>query len=113
MRFLSSLKLLSSCLPTLARALFHAEYQQYDLYKGAEGLRILSNKHNIPWSYFVGVAGMPGKTAYMAWKEYSSAKAGEVVFVSGGAGPVGSYVVVLNVLFVSHADSSPLFTEGS
>jgi NADPH-dependent curcumin reductase CurA len=56
---------------------------------------------------------MPGKTAYMAWKEYSSAKAGEVVFVSGGAGPVGSYVVVLNVLFVLHADSSPLFTEGS
>jgi len=26
-----------------------------------------------------------GKTAYMGWKEYSKAKAGETVFISGGA----------------------------
>ncbi|KAJ2913881.1 hypothetical protein MD484_g6543, partial [Candolleomyces efflorescens] len=71
------------------------KYQQYDLYKSAEGLSVLDNKYNLPWSYFVGVTGMPGKTAYMAWKEYSSAKAGETVFVSGGAGPVGSFVIQL------------------
>ncbi|KAJ2922043.1 hypothetical protein H1R20_g15054, partial [Candolleomyces eurysporus] len=71
------------------------KYQQYDVYKSTEGLRILDNKYNLPWSYFVGVAGMPGQTAYMAWKEYSSAKAGEVAFVSGGAGPVGSFVIQL------------------
>lgn len=47
------------------------------------------------WSAFVGVAGMPGQTAYTAWKEYSKAKKGEVAFVSGGAGPVGSFVIQL------------------
>jgi NADPH-dependent curcumin reductase CurA len=52
---------------------------------------ILNSKY-IAWSYFIGVTGMPGKTAYMAWKGYSSAKAGEVVFVNGGAVAVGSYV---------------------
>ncbi|KAF8986578.1 hypothetical protein BDQ17DRAFT_1335544 [Cyathus striatus] len=55
-----------------------------------EELRILNNKHNLPWSVYVGAAGMPGKSAYMAWKEYSYAKKGETVYVSTGAGPVGS-----------------------
>ncbi|KAF8986577.1 hypothetical protein BDQ17DRAFT_1436205 [Cyathus striatus] len=30
-------------------------------------LRVLDNKDNPPWSVFVGAAGMPGKTAYIAW----------------------------------------------
>ncbi|KAF8996522.1 alcohol dehydrogenase [Cyathus striatus] len=59
-------------------------------------LRVLDNKYNLPWSVFVGTAGMPvGKTAYMAWKEYALAKKGETVFVSTGAGPVGSFVIQL------------------
>ncbi|KIY44554.1 NAD(P)-binding protein [Fistulina hepatica ATCC 64428] len=44
---------------------------------------------------YVGVAGMPGETAYMAWKEYSKAKKGETVFVTSGGGPVGSMVIQL------------------
>ncbi|KAL0066286.1 hypothetical protein AAF712_006717 [Marasmius tenuissimus] len=58
-------------------------------------LNIIDNPHNIPWSVFVGAAGMPGKTAYYGWKEVAHAKAGEVVYVSTGAGPVGSFVIQL------------------
>ena len=35
---------------------------------------------------------MPGRTAYFAYKEFSKAKKGETIFVSTGAGAVGSYV---------------------
>lgn len=35
--------------------------------------KLESNK-GIPWSAWLGVLGMPGQTAYMAWKEYSRAK---------------------------------------
>ncbi|TCD62274.1 hypothetical protein EIP91_007113 [Steccherinum ochraceum] len=49
----------------------------------------------VPWSAHVGVAGMPGATAYMGWKEYSKSKAGETVFVTAAAGSVGATVVQL------------------
>ena len=55
---------------------------------------VLENPHKLPWSTFLGVLGMPGKsskyklmvlqvdrhfflsgqTAYVGWKEYSDAK---------------------------------------
>jgi len=38
---------------------------------------------------------MPGQTSYYGWKEYAKAKAGETLFVSTAAGPVGSLVVQL------------------
>ncbi|KAG6841008.1 hypothetical protein C0991_002638 [Blastosporella zonata] len=48
---------------------------------------------NVPLD--VGAAGMPGKTAYYAWNEYSKAKKGEIAFVTAGGGPVGSLVIQL------------------
>jgi NADPH-dependent curcumin reductase CurA len=36
---------------------------------------------------------MPGKTAYMGWKEISEAKKGETAFVSAGSGAVGQLVI--------------------
>lgn len=65
--------------------------------------QILENKENLPWSVYLGVGGMPGKTiasyhpsstsdslegatAYMAWKEYAHAKAGQTVFVTTAGG---------------------------
>ncbi|KAG9316282.1 alcohol dehydrogenase [Chiua virens] len=53
------------------------------------------NEYNLPWTVFLGVAGLPGKTAYFGWKEYSRAKKGEVAFVTSGAGAVGSFVIQL------------------
>lgn len=60
-----------------------------------ERFQIIHNEHNLPWSAYVGVAGMAGQTGWMAWKEYSRAKKGDVVFVSTGAGAVGSMVIQL------------------
>ncbi|KAF8876980.1 alcohol dehydrogenase [Gymnopilus junonius] len=70
------------------------ECQHYSVHDTSD-LRVLENKHKLPWSTYLGVLGMPGKTAYMAWKEFSDAKKGETVFVSAGAGPVGSLVLQL------------------
>jgi NADPH-dependent curcumin reductase CurA len=47
---------------------------------------------NVPLSAFLGVAGMPGMTAYVGLLKIASLKADDVVFVSGAAGAVGSAV---------------------
>jgi len=38
---------------------------------------------------------MPGKTGFHGWKAYAKPKKGETVFVTTGAGPVGSMVIQL------------------
>ncbi|MDH6125291.1 NADP-dependent oxidoreductase [Kitasatospora sp. GP82] len=45
-----------------------------------------------PLSYYLGVLGMPGLTAYAGLLEVASFKPGDTVFVSGAAGAVGSLV---------------------
>ena len=47
---------------------------------------------NIPASAFLGVAGMPGLTAYVGLLKIAALKEGDVVFVSAAAGAVGSVV---------------------
>ncbi|KAF8530096.1 NAD-P-binding protein [Hysterangium stoloniferum] len=69
------------------------EYQAYIVLPSASGLRVLENTEKLPWSVYVGVAGMPGQTAFIGWKEFSKAKKGETVFVTTAGGPVGSAVV--------------------
>lgn len=44
-------------------------------------------------SYYLGILGMPGLTAYVGLLEVAKPKAGETIFVSGAAGAVGSAVV--------------------
>ncbi|MDZ4370282.1 MAG: NADP-dependent oxidoreductase [Phenylobacterium sp.] len=48
---------------------------------------------NLPPQAFLGVAGMPGLTAYAGLLRVAELKDGDVVFVSGAAGAVGSVVV--------------------
>ncbi|KAJ6477285.1 alcohol dehydrogenase [Mycena vulgaris] len=73
-------------------------HQEYSVLPNMQGF-IFIEKHSLPWTVFVGAAGMPGKTAYMGWREFSRAKkaspAGEVAFITTGAGPVGSMVIQL------------------
>jgi len=45
-----------------------------------------------PLSYYLGVIGMPGMTAYFGLKELGQPKAGETVVVSAASGAVGSVV---------------------
>nr|WP_310523241.1 NADP-dependent oxidoreductase [Polymorphobacter sp.] len=47
---------------------------------------------NVPDEAFLGVLGMPGLTGYAGLLEIGQPKEGETVFVSGGAGAVGSVV---------------------
>ncbi|KAF9464078.1 hypothetical protein BDZ94DRAFT_1191919 [Collybia nuda] len=70
-------------------------HEEYSIRKDLNGLRTIKKEHGLPWSVYVGAAGMPGMTAYMAWKEYSKAKKGDVAFVTTGGGPVGSFVIQL------------------
>ena len=48
--------------------------------------------HGLPTEAFLGVAGMPGLTAYAGLLRVAALKPGDVVFVSGAAGAVGSLV---------------------
>ncbi len=49
-------------------------------------------KSNAPPQAYLGVLGMPGLTAYTGLLNIGAPKPGETVFVSGGAGAVGSVV---------------------
>lgn len=49
-------------------------------------------KEEVPLSYYLGVLGMPGLTAYFGLIHIGEPKTGETVVVSGAAGAVGSVV---------------------
>ncbi|KAJ7205431.1 alcohol dehydrogenase [Mycena pura] len=70
-------------------------HQQYAVLANVGGLTFLERDPKLSWTVYVGAAGMPGKTAYMGWKEFSQAKKGETAFITTGAGPVGSMVIQL------------------
>ncbi|TFY56026.1 hypothetical protein EVJ58_g7888 [Rhodofomes roseus] len=81
---------------------WYIDFQEYSVYKDLTELRrarVLGNEQSLPWSAYLGVCGMPGQTAFYAWNEFSRAKkvtlSGDVVFVTAGAGPVGSTVIQL------------------
>ncbi|TMJ15715.1 MAG: NADP-dependent oxidoreductase [Alphaproteobacteria bacterium] len=57
----------------------------------AQTLRKL-DLHGLPPQAFLGVAGMPGLTAYTGLLRIAKLKDGDIVFVSGAAGAVGSLV---------------------
>ncbi|MBC7520210.1 MAG: NADP-dependent oxidoreductase [Sandarakinorhabdus sp.] len=58
----------------------------------AAALEKLPRQAGIPDEAFLGVLGMPGLTGYAGLREIGQPKPGETVFVSGGAGAVGSVV---------------------
>ena len=55
-----------------------------------EALKVDASR--VPLSYYLGVLGMPGMTAYFGLKEIGQPKAGETVVVSAASGAVGSVV---------------------
>lgn len=84
----------------------HPDYQEGDLVLSMAGWReawtakpeqVAANKlpggTGLPDSAFLGIAGMPGLTAYAGILRVAELKEGDTVFVSGAAGAVGSAVV--------------------
>jgi NADPH-dependent curcumin reductase CurA len=67
-----------------------AGWQLYSCMKGGELSKVDASR--VPLSYYLGVLGMPGMTAYFGLKEIGSPKAGETVVVSAASGAVGSVV---------------------
>jgi NADPH-dependent curcumin reductase len=49
-------------------------------------------ERGVPLSYYLGILGMPGMTAYFGLKEIGQPKAGETLVVSAASGAVGSVV---------------------
>ncbi len=84
----------------------HPDYAEGDLVQSMAGWReawtaapeaVMAQKlpsdTGLPDSAFLGVVGMPGLTAYAGILRVAELKEGDVVFVSGAAGAVGSAVV--------------------
>ncbi|BGP52798.1 hypothetical protein JCM8202_003878 [Rhodotorula sphaerocarpa] len=75
----------------------YAKFQTYSVIpkEQAESLRVVENKEKLPWTTWVGSAGMPGQTAWWGLKFIGKPQKGETVFVSGATGPVGQVTIAL------------------
>ncbi|WP_431678404.1 NADP-dependent oxidoreductase [Kitasatospora sp. KL5] len=65
-------------------------WREYATLPAAQSVKV--DPSAAPLSYYLGVLGMPGLTAYAGLLEVGSFKEGDTVFVSGAAGAVGSLV---------------------
>lgn len=65
-------------------------WQEYAVLPGAEAEKI--DPAGMPLSYYLGILGMPGATAYFALLDIGKPKAGETVLVSAASGAVGQAV---------------------
>ncbi len=63
-------------------------WREHTLVRGKHARRV--DASGVPASAFLGVLGMPGLTAYVGLLDIAQLKEGDVVFVSGAAGAVGS-----------------------
>ncbi|XP_050237894.1 2-alkenal reductase (NADP(+)-dependent)-like [Mercurialis annua] len=63
-------------------------WEEYSLITATETLFKIHDR-DLPLSYYLGILGMPGLTAYAGFYEICSPKKGEFVFVSAASGAVG------------------------
>lgn len=66
-------------------------WEEYTLIPSPEGL-IKIEHTDVPLSYYTGILGMPGMTAYAGFYDICSPKKGEYVYVSAASGAVGQLV---------------------
>ncbi|CAG8834590.1 4603_t:CDS:2, partial [Racocetra persica] len=59
---------------------------------GYENLTKEISKSKLPKSYFLGVLGMPGMTAYVGLNKFGKPKKCETIFISAASGAVGQVV---------------------
>ncbi|KAM1508025.1 hypothetical protein ACFXTH_017380 [Malus domestica] len=67
------------------------KWEEYSLLPNPESL-IKIHHTDVPLSYYTGILGMAGKTAYAGFFEVCRPKKGEYVFVSAASGAVGQLV---------------------
>ncbi|KAI9207017.1 oxidoreductase, zinc-binding protein [Polychytrium aggregatum] len=67
-------------------------WESYSIVPAGTELKKLPAENGVPLSYYLGVLGMPGMTAYHGLLNIGNPKPGETVFVSGAAGAVGLIV---------------------
>ncbi|KAK4701029.1 hypothetical protein P7C70_g5209, partial [Phenoliferia sp. Uapishka_3] len=74
------------------------KFSEYNIFsaEASKGLKILENKEKLPWTTWVGAAGMPGQTAWHGLTNIAKPKKGETIFVSGASGAVGQMVIALS-----------------
>uniref|UniRef100_A0A0E0MKT9 Enoyl reductase (ER) domain-containing protein n=1 Tax=Oryza punctata TaxID=4537 RepID=A0A0E0MKT9_ORYPU len=66
-------------------------WEEYTLIDNPESLSKI-NHPDLPLSYYTGVLGLPGLTAYSGFFEICKPKKGEYVFISAASGAVGQIV---------------------
>ncbi|KAK2976088.1 hypothetical protein RJ640_009520 [Escallonia rubra] len=66
-------------------------FEEYSIITDAESLFKIEHT-DVPLSYYTGILGMPGITAWAGFYEVSTPKKGETVFVSAASGAVGQLV---------------------
>ncbi|KAG8724509.1 hypothetical protein FRC12_024306, partial [Ceratobasidium sp. 428] len=70
-------------------------FQQYAVLSASHIIRVIPNDPKIPLSAYIGILGMPGMTAFYGLELVGKPKEGETIYVSTGAGAVGSLVTQL------------------
>uniref|UniRef100_A0A0E0RF88 Enoyl reductase (ER) domain-containing protein n=1 Tax=Oryza rufipogon TaxID=4529 RepID=A0A0E0RF88_ORYRU len=66
-------------------------WEEYTVINNPESLFKI-NHPELPLSYYTGILGMPGLTAYAGFFDVPKPKKGEYVFISGASGAVGQVV---------------------
>nr|KYP76633.1 putative NADP-dependent oxidoreductase P1 [Cajanus cajan] len=67
------------------------KWEEYSLVSSTQILFKIEHT-DVPLSYYTGILGMPGVTAYVGFFEIGSPKKGENVFISAASGAVGQLV---------------------
>ncbi|XP_026422527.1 2-alkenal reductase (NADP(+)-dependent)-like isoform X2 [Papaver somniferum] len=68
-------------------------WEQYSLIENPHPMALTKIDYtDVPLSYYTGILGMPGLTAYIGFNELTSPKKGEYVYVSAASGAVGQLV---------------------
>ncbi|KAH9726691.1 PKS ER domain-containing protein [Citrus sinensis] len=66
-------------------------WEEYSLIKNPQGLFKIHHT-DVPLSYYTGILGMPGMTAWAGFYEICAPKKGEYIYVSAASGAVGQLV---------------------
>nr|GLL47796.1 2-alkenal reductase (NADP(+)-dependent)-like [Ipomoea trifida] len=76
-------------------------WEEYTIITSTElSLGLFKIEHtDVPLSYYTGLLGMPGMTAYVGFYDVCSPKKGDTVYVSAASGAVGQLVGQLAKLF--------------